>query len=663
MDSPAPWNEQRFGLVVQNSVSAVPAWAPIGHDADRYRQYLGEDGSEGLVEVLAHHRDRWGHVDRFDDFVDLLTFDQFDADVWAQLAADAGMTDVEVQARDADGWCWWNAPDTDRTTVRHGPRRDVLAEFATACDQRNLRFATRYSSDGRNGNGDGSDVATVDRQAASLVATYGRDRVLVDGLRDAEGSDAPVSPGRWELRRGVGSGLGHNRADRPEHQLSGFDVIDLFTEAVARGGRLVLSVGPTASGTVPAQAARSLHEAGTWIRAHDDLLRRATPWTTWGDRNVRYVELDGALHAVDLRGRGVFEAIDRSAHRVVSITAVHTSGTVGPISFRHDEHGVQIEPDGRPAHEAPASIESIRIFRIELSDVDAPDTLFEPEAEALLPLQPLLDGAVAGDIVQLGDAHYLGPVTVPPGVVLRGLGARRTTIGVRGDAPLRLERNARLEHVRVTTGEPPGSATGVAVEAVGAFATMLGCTVDGEVAVRANGVVIRATTATRIRATGCDHLTVSRCELAGGGTGAAAIELDGGDDHEIDSCSISDHPCAVWARDTTATIVRGCTITSRWWGVRLERSERAHIHGNRVSRTTRAVDIDGGSQALVDGNAVFDGDSGCVLQRGAAGCQVSGNYWERCRIGLLAWGATGVHEQDNIAVDLDEPDHAVLIGP
>ena len=79
--------------------------------------------------------------------------------------------------------------------------------------------------------------------------------------------------------------------------------------------------------------------------------------------------------------------------------------------------------------------------------------------------------------------------------------------------------------------------------------------------------------------------------------------------------------------------------------------------------TTRAVDVDGGSQALVDGNAVFDGDSGCVLQRGAAGCQVSGNYWERCRVGLLAWGATGVHEQDNIAIDLHEPDHATITGP
>jgi len=116
MNAPTRWSEQRFGLVVQNSVAAVPAWAPIGYDAHRYRQYLGEDGSDGLVEVVAHHRDRWGHVDRFDDFADLLTFEHFDAAEWARLAVEAGMTYLEVQSRDPDGWCWWDAPDTDRTT-------------------------------------------------------------------------------------------------------------------------------------------------------------------------------------------------------------------------------------------------------------------------------------------------------------------------------------------------------------------------------------------------------------------------------------------------------------------------------------------------------------------------------------------------------------------
>jgi alpha-L-fucosidase len=666
MDTPARWNEQRFGLVVQNSVAAVPAWAPIGYDARRYRQYLGEDGSNGLVEVLAHHRDRWGYVGRFDDFVDLLTFERFDADDWAGLAVEAGMTHVEVQARDPDGWCWWDAPDADRTTVDRGPRRDVLREFASACDGRDLRFTARCAAP----TGEIS-MAAVERQRADLAATFGTDRVRVDPSEDRaeDRGEHPAPDGRWELRRGVGPSLGYNRAERPEHQLSGFDVVDLLCEVVARGGQLLLSVGPTSGGDVPDHAAHALREAGTWIREHHDLLHRAVPWTTWGDEDVRYLVLDGALHAIDLHGRGVFAAIDRTSQRVVSVTSVHPAPADLPVPFRHDEDGLQVEPDRRPVTHATGvpSIRAIRTYRIELVDVDAPETLFEPTPPPRLPLQPLLDDAVAGDIVQLGDACYVGPVTVPPGVVLRGLGTGRTTIEVPGGSPVRLDRNARLEHVRVlldgTPDELGGTRPPVAVEIVGAFATVLGCAIDGEVAARADGVVVRATAARRISAADCHHLTVSRCELVGSELAGTAIDLIGGDDHEIDSCTVSGHRCAVRARGTIATIVRGCTITSRWWGVRLEGTERAHVHGNRVSRTTRAVDVDGGAQALVDGNAVFDGDSGCVLQRGAAGCQVSGNYWERCRVGLLAWGATGVHQQDNIAADLHEPDHATITGP
>ena len=125
--------------------------------------------------------------------------------------------------------------------------RDVLHEFAAACDDRNLGFATRYSVDvpSRDSVTDEIRTATVERQRADLASTFGTDRVLVDG------SSEP-STGSWELRRGLGPSLGYNRAERPEHQLTGFDVVDLLTEVVAKGGHLRLSVGPTSAGEVPA---------------------------------------------------------------------------------------------------------------------------------------------------------------------------------------------------------------------------------------------------------------------------------------------------------------------------------------------------------------------------------------------------------------------------
>ena len=108
MDVPGWWDERPYGLLIHTSVAAVPSWAPIGMSADRYRTNIGDSaGRRGsaahdgaipmatererpMVEALAHHRDRWGHIEHFDDFVPLLTFTQFDSESWARLAVDAG---------------------------------------------------------------------------------------------------------------------------------------------------------------------------------------------------------------------------------------------------------------------------------------------------------------------------------------------------------------------------------------------------------------------------------------------------------------------------------------------------------------------------------------------------------------------------------------------
>jgi alpha-L-fucosidase len=196
----------------------------------------------------------------------------------------------------------------------------------------------------------------------------------------------------------------------------------------------------------------------------------------------------------------------------------------------------------------------------------------------------------------------------------------------------------------------------------GPYATLLGCRVDGHVIVGADDVVIRATTAAGIVADGGDRLTVSRSQFRGM-RWDVGVHLQGGSGHEVDSCEFRDHLCGVRATDTTGTIVRGNNIVARWWGIHLEQTEGAHVYGNFVDHTMRGVDIDGGTQAVVDGNAVCDGDSGCIVEWGASDCQVSGNRWERCRIGVLAWDVTGLHCHDNEAIDLHEPDAAQAFGP
>ena len=73
---------------------------------------------------------------------------------------------------------------------------------------------------------------------------------------------------------------------------------------------------------------------------------------------------------------------------------------------------------------------------------------------------------------------------------------------------------------------------------------------DGHVIVRADDVVMRATTASGVVADGADRLTVSRSQFRGM-RWDVGVHLIGGAGHEIDSCEFRDHLCGIRAVDTT----------------------------------------------------------------------------------------------------------------
>jgi alpha-L-fucosidase len=304
------------------------------------------------------------------------------------------------------------------------------------------------------------------------------------------------------------------------------------------------------------------------------------------------------------------------------------------------------------------------VYRIELEPLPpAPIELFPPEAAATLDLATALAGARRGQIVQLGDGTYTGPAQVPAGVTLRGLGPDRTTLeGFDGPA-VALGAGARLEHCTVRGGGvrivwlPK-----VAVVLSGAGSSLLGCTVDGHVEVGAGDCRVTSCTCTGVIANGVDHVTVARATFRGINWDCA-VDITGGSGHLVESCEMFDVLEGVRLTGTAGATVRGNRMQARWWGVRAVDTQGTLVVSNSFASITRAVDIDGGTLAEVTGNAVADGDSGCVVQRGASETIVAGNRWERTRIGLLAWDSAPVKHHDNTAVDLAEPDHSVTVGP
>lgn len=673
----------RFEVEFSLSLAAVPAWAPIGVDSDDYRVHLHGDGRAApLPETLLHHQERWGHVARYDDFVDLLRLDGFDAAELAGLAFEAGAGRVFTTARSADGWCWWDASE-ERSVARRGPRRDIVRELTEATHARGLVAGVRYHGVGA------TDPA---RHAAELLARYGieaisgdwepaldarlrdaldgeRSEVLVDvdhapsgvtGWRTrSDGQPANGRPaGHWLWTVPTGSGFGSNHADPAGRRLLAEELVLRYAETVQDDGSMRVVTPLSSDGLPHVDDARTLRAAGSWIRGFGPLLDGATG-CHHRVGGIALFEADDHLLAVVPADRRLVPGLTVDVARITRVVELEPQvDVVTPapaavdVMFEQDADGLHLHAPIAlsTARPAPDAARMPRVLRLEVATVEPPVQLFAAEEPADLPLAPLLDDRGPGEIVQLGDRHYVGPATVPSGVTVRGLGADRTLLtGV-----VTLDRGARLEHL---------AADDVAIPAGSSDAMLLGCTLRS-VMVRGGRTTIRASRAGTIAVAGADHTTISRCRLAGErARGSVAISVRAGRDVEIDGCSVEAFETAIDVTESEGVAVRGCTFRHVGTAVHLTAGERAHVCASRIERVTRAIDVAGGLSTLIDGNVVIDADSGVVVRDGAAGCIVSGNYWERCRIGALLWDVDDVRVGENVVEDLSEPEHEVQRGP
>lgn len=698
------WERRRYGIYFQASLASVPAWAPVGQFAEWYRAHLDSGVCDvflhpsPMAETLAHHRDNWAHIEEYDDFFPFLHFDRFDADEWAEIVTQAGAGSAVFTAKHHDGLCWWDAPNTDRTVLHDGPARNVLAELAAACARADIAFGTYYSlldwgdprypteryvdevahphvvdlverygsrilwGDGHWGGGESrwhSDdlIDRVRRVDPDIVVN---DRWWCDGPTVRSFDDQMpngILDEPWELRRGLGASLGPNRAERSEQLLTAAGIVALLTEVVAKNGHLLLAVGPDASGRIPDRLTEPLVAAGAWLRDHGDIVHRGQPWTTWGDARCRYVEVDGHLHAIDVAGDGVFNDLPPSQGRVTRVTVLSRDDE-RPVDFDQTDHGLDVRRRRAGGDQMAA------VYRIDLEPrPDPPIELFASTDNPPKELAQLLADAEPGSIVRLGDGVHIGPARIPADVTLRGLGPDRTIIDGLESCAVTLSKGARVEHCRILGG---GSRAAwlptIAACLAGPGAVLLGCRIEGHVRIDADDSRVTSCSASGVVADTSNNVAIARSTFAGH-QWDCGVDITGGYGHTVDGCEFSDLLIAVRFRDTVGSSIDRNRIRGRWWGIQLIDADDTEVVGNAIDHTLRAVDVDGGRLSEVSGNSVTNGDSGCIVQRGASATTVAGNRWERCRVGLLVWDAVDIRHYDNDCADLTDLGAEVVIGP
>lgn len=87
----------------------------------------------------------------------------------------------------------------------------------------------------------------------------------------------------WECVRGIDRSFGYNACSGPQDLLGQLDLLWLFVDVVAKGGNLLLNVGPRGSDAqIPEEQIVRLDWLGRWLGVHRTAIAATRPWVTPG---------------------------------------------------------------------------------------------------------------------------------------------------------------------------------------------------------------------------------------------------------------------------------------------------------------------------------------------------------------------------------------------
>jgi alpha-L-fucosidase len=309
------FKEAKFGLFIHWGLYAIPAGYWKGERARGIGEWIMK---RMKIPVREYERLAGG----FNPI-------RFDADAWAQLAADAGMKYVVITAKHHDGFAMYGSKVSPYNIVDKTPfNRDPLKELAAACAKRGLRLGFYYSqaqdwhepggagnewdfgpdsAKDKNGAYDQYLREKAEPQVRELLSNYGpvglvwfdtpalmnpergqrfvdivrslQPACLIDGRLGTAGDyvstgdneipeQAPA--GAWEVPATLNRTWGY-RSDDHDWKSPG-DLVFKLVDIVSRGGNYLLNVGPTAEGVIPQPSQDNLRAVGAWLRLNGEAV-------------------------------------------------------------------------------------------------------------------------------------------------------------------------------------------------------------------------------------------------------------------------------------------------------------------------------------------------------------------------------------------------------
>jgi len=148
----------------------------------------------------------------------------------------------------------------------------------------------------------------------------------------------------WETCMTMGDSWSYAPHDRYKPART---LVHTLVNIVAKGGNLLLGIGPDATGQLPPESVSRLKEIGDWLSVNGRAIYATRPIPPYKDGNFRFTrEASGAIDAIYLPAEGEDAPpaqMTVHAFRPVKGTAVRLVGTPGTVSWHEGGEGFTIE--------------------------------------------------------------------------------------------------------------------------------------------------------------------------------------------------------------------------------------------------------------------------------------------------------------------------------
>jgi len=270
--------------------------------------------------------------------------DKFDAEEWARLFKVAGAEYVVFTAKHHNGFCMWDTKTTDFNIMNTPYGKDIVGQLLKALRKFDLKVGIYFSPEdfsfihkqghliSRKGPMTqvtaNKELFEYDKlQVKELVENYGQidvmffdafhskpmaqyvhsidpNIVVTRGEMKTPEQKIPdgAQPGPWETCMTMGTQWQYKPTN--EDYKEGSELIEKLIEIRAKGGNLLMNIGPKPNGEIPIEQEKRMREIALWMYVNEEGVKnvRTVPtmvkdgdmWFTKGkDDNTAYVFITG----------------------------------------------------------------------------------------------------------------------------------------------------------------------------------------------------------------------------------------------------------------------------------------------------------------------------------------------------------------------------------